>query len=307
MKFFSFLFIIFILLLAGYFFLDFDKKVPQPIPEPQILSEPINPPATAPAPEPLATPQPVPVAPEPQIPVEQPIIEPVIEPTCTDTCQTDSCNGKKFVACITGDDGCKTPVDKRYVKGKCNVDCLSEDDCNPYFICKSYSCNLPEPSCGDSTCSITEFGACIQDCGELTYPYLAAYPAVLFTNEGNVRDNLYFVHDGKPYQQEAIDLLVDKVSHIDPSLTSRIVSIDELQNVQNHILLVFGNECDNDYYATIGRTCSPFSGTSPSLQVMGGNNFKFFIYGNEQTLSRSVQTLLDADENDLKQHTYIVP
>ena len=60
----------------------------------------------------------------------QPIQEPKEEkPSCTDLCSTNDCDGYKFISCETTDNGCKSEVNKGYVKGKCNVECITDSDC----------------------------------------------------------------------------------------------------------------------------------------------------------------------------------
>lgn len=72
----------------------------------------------------------------------QPIQEPKEEkPSCTDSCSTNGCDGYKFISCETTDNGCKSEVNKGYVKGKCNVGCITDSDCKNNEQCSvNFNC-----------------------------------------------------------------------------------------------------------------------------------------------------------------------
>ena len=72
----------------------------------------------------------------------QTIQEPKEEkPSCTDSCSTNSCDGYKFISCETTDKGCKSEVNKGHVKGKCNVECITDSDCKGNEQCSvNFNC-----------------------------------------------------------------------------------------------------------------------------------------------------------------------
>ena len=51
------------------------------------------------------------------------------KPSCTDSCSTNGCYGYKFISCEATDNGCKSEVNKGYVKGRCNIVCITDSDC----------------------------------------------------------------------------------------------------------------------------------------------------------------------------------
>jgi len=71
------------------------------------------------------------------------------KPSCTDKCSANSCNLYEFISCELTEEGCKLPINKGIIKGKCNVKCKSNSDCKDSeqcsedFICveKLYSMN----------------------------------------------------------------------------------------------------------------------------------------------------------------------
>lgn len=74
-----------------------------------------------------------------------------IEPksTCFDECSSDSCIGTYYYKCKEQSDGCKEEIDKGRVIGKCNVECLENNDCGSgeecsYYECKPIDCGYSE-------------------------------------------------------------------------------------------------------------------------------------------------------------------
>ncbi len=79
---------------------------------------------------------------EPETTPAQQIQEPEEEkPSCTDECSSDSCDGYKFISCETTEEGCKSEVNNGFIKGKCNVECISDSDCKINERCSiEFSC-----------------------------------------------------------------------------------------------------------------------------------------------------------------------
>ena len=59
----------------------------------------------------------------------------VAEPTCEDECTEGSCSGSKYIACVTGSEGCKVEKAKEKVAGQCGIECVTSDDCESGFSC----------------------------------------------------------------------------------------------------------------------------------------------------------------------------
>ncbi len=90
----------------------------------------------------------------------QPMQEPTEEkPSCIDKCSINSCDGYKFISCETKDNGCKSEVNKGYVKGKCGVKCVQDSDCGSNQNCESYKCKCSD-TCSTDSCSGFEFISC---------------------------------------------------------------------------------------------------------------------------------------------------
>ncbi len=296
-----FLFFVLVLVIAGIVYL-------QVSPSSSTTNEPVVTQGT----QPPAEPEPTSPTLEPVVPIHTPVITtippppvPPVEPTlpCIDSCSKDSCSGRRYTACLTGQDGCKSKVSQNYVMGKCGVTCLENTDCSSFLECTNYKCAVPDQNCEDDQCDLGEFGSCTQNCGETTYPYLAAYPAFFF-DDGEFRTDVRFiVGDDEPsYQLAAVHILIDYMKSIDPSANydGAIVKAIDISNPQTYVTIIFGNECDNAYYQSIGRSCNPFSGSTTSLQIVGGTHFSLRVYGNQNTLDEAAQALIEAHENNLK-------
>jgi len=63
-----------------------------------------------------------------------------VKPTCSDECSTDTCSGFDFISCEIKSDGCKDKINQGIIKGKCNVECITNSHCNQNYECKSYKC-----------------------------------------------------------------------------------------------------------------------------------------------------------------------
>jgi len=64
---------------------------------------------------------------------------------CTDECMSDDCEGLEFISCEERSDGCKYKINKGKIIGKCNVECISDNDCvGTDKECRSNKC-VAEP------------------------------------------------------------------------------------------------------------------------------------------------------------------
>lgn len=64
------------------------------------------------------------------------------ESTCTDECSQPTCDGLYYIACSTGNDGCKHKQNKEKIKGECGVECLKDSDCSSDKICSANKCKI---------------------------------------------------------------------------------------------------------------------------------------------------------------------
>jgi hypothetical protein len=69
------------------------------------------------------------------------------EKTCTDECSRDTCDDELFKECTLRDDGCYRYMTHAYpIKGKCGVECTSDDDCSS-GDCDNYECKENANTC----------------------------------------------------------------------------------------------------------------------------------------------------------------
>ena len=59
---------------------------------------------------------------------------------CNDECSSDSCSGFDYTECLMKSDGCKDKSFRGKIKGKCGVECTTDNDCDSDEKCENYKC-----------------------------------------------------------------------------------------------------------------------------------------------------------------------
>ncbi|MBI1935571.1 hypothetical protein HYS31_03960 [Candidatus Woesearchaeota archaeon] len=84
------------------------------------------------------------------------------KPACINQCSSNRCEGFSYILCLSGEDDCKSEINKGIVKGKCGVECNQDSECSNAKKCQSYKCECSD-KCSSDSCSGFEFISCESD------------------------------------------------------------------------------------------------------------------------------------------------
>jgi len=68
------------------------------------------------------------------------VVEKLSTNGCSDECSSSTCLGFDYIECLMQSDGCKDKNTRGKIKGKCGVECTTNNDCRYNEECYSYKC-----------------------------------------------------------------------------------------------------------------------------------------------------------------------
>lgn len=199
------------------------------------------------------------------------------KPSCLDECQTEICIGYNYFECSTNKEGCKQKIEKRLVKGKCNVECFLNSDCKQDQECSAYKCVVKK-----SETSLDDFPE----------PFLENTIIIVGAIAPST-DVISSMEIATALQKETDGVIPQKLDS------------DVTESESNLNLIILGSPCDNKFVEKIfGITCDGWvleEGKALIKITANDDNTAMLIAGNSsQDTLRAAKMVAAYSSNDLK-------